>query len=109
MLFIVIIKDLIDVVADFSVVFSVIAPITGFIVTLILWFYYYLSGVKASTKTVSTFVITSIIGLIPFINLLPETALNLILTRTFENNQKLQRVAKLVSVKSTAKSAIEAV
>lgn len=109
MLFIVLIKDLIDLVADFSVILSVIAPVTGFIVTLILWFYYYYNGVKASTRTVATFAITSLIGSIPFINILPESVLNLILIRTFENNQKLKKIVKIASVNGAASTVAEAV
>lgn len=92
------IKDLLDVIGDITLIFSVVSLITGPVISFVILFYLFMNNVSLDSRKLVTFIVTTIIGLIPFLNLLPETMLNLILIRIFENSELAKKgVMKAVS------------
>ncbi len=92
-----VIKDILDIIFDLTVVLSFLTIVSSFIWTIILGFYLFYNGVKLSTRTVASFSITTIISLIPFLNLLPETTFNLVMIRSLENSDKLKKITNIAS------------
>ncbi len=92
MLGLAIFKDLLDAVTDLTIVFSILSLITTPVYTFILAFYLFTEGISLTTRKLVTMIISTIIGLIPIINILPVTTINLILLRYFENSEKAQKI-----------------
>ncbi len=104
MLGLALVSDTLGLLLSVTVVFSMLAPLFGMIFSLLILIYLWGSGVKPTTKKITTFIISFIIELIPFIDgFIPATTINLILIRVFENSDRLKKIAEK-KTKSLAKN-----
>lgn len=91
-------KDFSDIFLDIGFITSIITGFTGLCISGVIWFYLFYSGVSFSNKKLATFVIMTMISLVPMVNILPETTLGLLVIRKIERSERLQRIAKSASV-----------
>lgn len=91
-------KDFSDIFLDIGFLTSIITGFTGLCVSGIIWFYLFYSGVSFSNKKLVTFVIMTMISLVPMINIIPETTLGLLVIQKIEQSEHLQRIVKRASV-----------
>jgi len=87
-----IVKDLLDVFLNVSVVLSVVVIATGLLISFIVAFYLFYVGVKPSAKKVAVYAVSAIIELIPFLSIIPTFAFTLFIIRALENNPKLKKM-----------------
>ncbi len=97
-LFGVFLNDLVGIVADLSVILFFVAVITGIVVQGIVALYLFWNGVKLSERKLASFLISFIIEVIPFVNLLPAGTVNLIAIRAIENSEMAKKVARYKKV-----------
>jgi len=93
------IKDVSDIAADLSVFLSVVTILTGITISFIVWFYLFYNGVKIDSRKLATFLISAIIEIIPFLNIIPTFTFTLFFIREMENNPKLKKLTKLAKGK----------
>ncbi|OHB17825.1 MAG: hypothetical protein A2749_01100 [Parcubacteria group bacterium RIFCSPHIGHO2_01_FULL_45_26] len=86
-------KDISDVVADFSVILTFLTPATGIITSFVVAVYFYVNEVEVSTNKIIAYIISVALEFIPFLNAIPTTTIVLLLTKWMENNK--EKVAKL--------------
>lgn len=86
-------KDMFDVLADFSVIFSVFATLASGPISLIIALYLWYNDTSFTVKQIATWATMLLIELIPFINLLPATVVSLYIIRFLENNEQARRIA----------------
>ena len=94
----VVLNDLVGLIADLSVVLFFVAVITGIIVQGIVALYLFWNGVKLSERKLASFLVSFIIEVIPFVNLLPAGTVNLLAIRAIENSETARTVAKYKKV-----------
>lgn len=91
-------KDVSDLVADASVILSIITPITGLIVSFVVAVYFYLNKVEISTNKIVAYALSIVLEFIPFLNIIPTSTIVLILTKWMENNkEKVEKISGKVS------------
>lgn len=95
MLMLALFKDFSDVFLDIGLVTSIITSFTGMCISAMIWFYLFYNRVSFSNKKLVTMIATTMISLIPILNIFPETTLGLLLIRKIEHSERLQRLAKL--------------
>jgi len=102
-----IVIDVVELLADLSVVFSIATMITGPVFSFVLFTYYFLIGVSVTGKKavakITTWIITSIVSFIPFLNWLPQATVSLVVTRIFENSELAQAATTVVSVRKAGR------
>lgn len=91
-------KDFSDIFLDIGFITSIITGFTGLCISGIIWFYLFYSGVSFSNKKLATFVIMTMISLMPMVNILPETTVGLLVIRKIEQSERLQRIVKRESM-----------
>lgn len=88
-------KDLLDLGANMSVIFSVLTFLPSLMIGGILLLYYFLSGVSLTMRKAAAWSFGIILGSIPGISFLPETVISLLLIRYFENNDLARNLVEL--------------
>lgn len=76
-----VIKDLTDILLNLTIIFSWVTSFTGAIMTMAIWSYLFLSGIKMNASKLATTAISSIIDMVPGFSALPMTTLNLLAIR----------------------------
>ncbi|MCX6712467.1 MAG: hypothetical protein NT041_02140 [Candidatus Vogelbacteria bacterium] len=92
MLGLTIFKDIFDAVTDLTVIFSILSLVTTPMYTFTLAFYLYSEGIKPTVRKMVTLAISTVLGFIPILNLLPEATISLLLVKYFENNEKVKKI-----------------
>lgn len=88
------IKDISDVFANITLVLAIFVIVTGILVNFIIFFYLFSSGVRPSARKLATLMFSFIIGIVPFLSILPETTLALFIVRAIENSEHLKKIAE---------------
>lgn len=88
------IKDMSDVFLNMGIVLAIFVIVTGILVNFIIFFYLFSSGVKPSARKLATLMFSFIIGIMPFLSILPETTVALFIVRAIENNEHLKKLAE---------------
>lgn len=88
------INDIFGVLANLSVIFFIFTIFSGIMAQGITMLYLYWNGVKLNERKLASFLISSIIEVIPLVNLLPAGTLNLLAIRTIENNNIAKKLAE---------------
>jgi len=96
MLMIAIIKDVLDALANLTLILSLLSIVFSFLAVLIFGVYYYINKVKPTTRKVVTWAVAILLDSIPFISFLPLFAIGFILTRIFENSKLARTVVSKV-------------
>lgn len=76
-----ILKDISDVLLNLTIIFSWVTSFTGAIMTMAIWAYLFMSGIKMNASKLATTAISSIIDILPGFSVLPMTTLNLLAIR----------------------------
>jgi hypothetical protein len=101
MLALALIKDLLDLL-NFTILLSLLTSAISIFITLSILFYLFMSGVsfvgKNSNRKLAVMAGQFIIEVIPFVNLIPATALSLIILRLIENGELAQKIAGKTNV-----------
>jgi hypothetical protein len=90
-----VLKDLLDLFANMSVVFVWISFFTTPFYYFLLFLYLLHKNVGVSTKKMTTSAIGFIVGIVPGFNLFPEATINLYMIRLFENSEVARRVTSI--------------
>ncbi|OGZ04317.1 MAG: hypothetical protein A2648_01055 [Candidatus Lloydbacteria bacterium RIFCSPHIGHO2_01_FULL_41_20] len=80
-----IIKDISDIVFTAFVFTSPLTIVTGALMSMVLWAYFFFIGVSLNGRKLATFAITAIIEVIPLFGVLPMAAINLTAIRIMES------------------------
>jgi len=87
------IKDTFDIIADISILLSILTFFTGLLISYIVWFYLFYNGVKLDSRKLATFAVSAIIEVIPLVNIIPTFTITLFVIRELENNKGLKKLA----------------
>jgi len=87
------IKDIFDIIADLTLLLSVLTFLTGALISYIVWFYLFYNGVKLDSRKLATFLVSAIIEMIPLVNIIPTFTITLFIIRELENNKSLKKLA----------------
>lgn len=79
-----IIKDISDIVFTALMFTAPLTTITGAIMSMVLWAYFFFIGVSLNGRKLATFAITAIIEVIPLFGALPMATINLTAVRIME-------------------------
>lgn len=88
------IKDISDVFVNMTLVLAIFVIVTGILVNFIIFFYLFSSGVRPSARKLATLMFSFIIGVMPFLSILPETTVALFIVRAIENSEHLKKIAE---------------
>ncbi|MEK7593928.1 MAG: hypothetical protein AAB471_02045 [Patescibacteria group bacterium] len=86
-------KDLLDLFLNFTVVLSFLVILFGLIISFAIAAYFFMSGVSFTTRKLAVFVASSIIEMLPFISFLPMTTIMLFAVRKIEHGDWAKRAA----------------
>jgi hypothetical protein len=95
LLIIILIDEIIDMVFNLTGILAILTIFTSLFITFMVITYYIIEGVSLSTRKLVLWIISLTIETIPIINMLPGYSVGFILTRVFENNEKLKKVTNL--------------
>lgn len=98
-----ILNDTTDIFLNLTGVGGFLSFLTGVLFVLTITLYYYINGVTLTTRKMVMWLITGITIVVPFLNFLPTSIINLSLTRKFENSDLVQSVASKTSVRRNIK------
>ena len=79
-----IIKDVSDVLFSLTIILAWIPPITGILMGVILYSYFFFIGVSLNGRKLATFAVSSIIEVVPFGGALPMATITLVAIRAME-------------------------
>ncbi|MEX0930391.1 MAG: hypothetical protein WDZ79_01790 [Candidatus Paceibacterota bacterium] len=96
-------KDIVDIIVTLTGVGAPVSTVAAVFLTGVVVPYYYMNGVLPTSRKVAMWVITGAIAFIPFLAILPTAVINLILTRTMENNELIRSVASKASVRGNVR------
>jgi hypothetical protein len=92
------VKELLDILANFTVVLAILSVIGSLLITFIVWFYLAVNGVSLDKSKFAVYIISIIVEIIPGLNMFPTFPLTLLIVRIMENGGidlgKLQKFHK---------------
>ena len=98
-LLVAIVTDVLDIILNLTVIFALFTIVTGAVGSFIIFVYYFMIDVSVTDKKLITWATTLAVGAVPILNILPAHTINLLATRSFENNGILQKAASVASIK----------
>lgn len=87
------VKDLLDILVNFTVLLSIVVIFTGLAITFIIVMYLHASGVEADAAKLVTAVLAIAIEMIPFLSILPATLAGLFFVRWQEHKKYEKKLA----------------
>lgn len=88
-----VIKDVSDILLNLTIIFSWVTSFTGAIMSMAIWSYLFMSGIKMNASKLATTAISSIIDIVPGFSALPMTTLNLLAIRFLDwSEQKIKEL-----------------
>ena len=93
MLFLTLLKDMLDIVFTFSVILIIFSVIFGLMITFTLLIYYMMNDVKLTSRKLVVFVVSMVLEILPFTGILPMASVSLVLVRVLENNERFRKMA----------------
>ena len=87
-------KDLLDIGFNFTLLLSIATILTTLLITFIVTTYLIYNGVGLTEKKLAWWVVSLCVGLIPFLNFIPEYTISLFVIRLLENNRLLKQFVK---------------
>ena len=87
-------KDISDVFLNLTLVVALFVIVSGLVINFIIFFYLFYTGVKPSMRKLATIAFSLIIGMVPFLSILPETTASLFILRIIENNERIRKAAE---------------
>lgn len=91
-----IIKDLLDIVLNISLILILLVIPIGFIISFGVFIYLYLQGVKMDSRKLATLIIGFFIDLLPLLSILPTFTITLFIIRFLENSKGKGVIGSLV-------------
>lgn len=86
-----IVKDILDILFNFTVVLALLASFAGIVISFVVIFYLIYNDVKWTTRKMVAIIITFVIEFIPIVNaLIPAATINLFIIRKFENSDRFK-------------------
>jgi|GEM_PF-4049467 len=81
--------------SSLSLLVGILAYVIGAMITFTIFLYLKFSGVKFTSKKLATATLSTIIEMIPLVDILPTTTIMLVLVKKMQNNERVQKLAKI--------------
>jgi hypothetical protein len=93
----VVIKEILDILLDATLILSVLAWLIGVFIIFTVYFYLAIEGVSFTDRKLTMWIISLLIEMIPFLNILPTFPVMLLALKAMENNEFLKSKMQLAS------------
>jgi len=93
----VVVKEILDILLDATLILSVLAWLIGVFVIFTVYFYLAIEGVSFTDRKLTMWIISLLIEMVPFLNILPTFPIMLLVLKATENNEFLKSKMQLAS------------